>query len=80
VFINPLSSNRHPIVARVGSPGNVFIESPPSSGSEFHSNEMDIDVEYEYVDWSHLAQDKNLWLAFVNMAISLRAPQRAEIS
>jgi hypothetical protein len=80
VFINPLPSNRRPVDARFGSPENVFIESLPNSGSKFHSDEMDIEVEYECVDWTHLAQDKYRWLTFVNMAISLRAPQRTEIS
>jgi hypothetical protein len=33
LFTDPLSNNRRPIVARVGSRGNVFIESLPSNRS-----------------------------------------------
>jgi hypothetical protein len=37
VFTDPLSSNRRPLVARVGSHGNVFTESLPSNGSLYHN-------------------------------------------
>jgi hypothetical protein len=37
VFTDPSSSNRRPIVARVGSRGSVFTESLPSNGSIRHS-------------------------------------------
>jgi hypothetical protein len=33
VFTAPLPSNRRPVVARVGSRGNMFTESLPSNGS-----------------------------------------------
>jgi hypothetical protein len=41
VFIDPLPSNRRPIVARVGSRGNVFTESLPSNGSVRHNTLYD---------------------------------------
>jgi hypothetical protein len=37
VFTDPLPSNRHPIVARVGSRGKVFAEPLPSNGSTGHN-------------------------------------------
>jgi hypothetical protein len=37
VFTDPLPSNRHPIVARVGSRRNVLTESLPSNGSIHHN-------------------------------------------
>jgi hypothetical protein len=37
VFTDPLPRNKHPIVARVGSHGNVFTESLPNSGSICHN-------------------------------------------
>jgi hypothetical protein len=37
VFIDPLLSNRRPIVPRVGSRENVFTESLPSNGSLRHN-------------------------------------------
>jgi hypothetical protein len=37
VFTDPLPSNRHPIVARVGSRGKVFTDSLPSSGFIRHN-------------------------------------------
>jgi hypothetical protein len=37
VFTDPLPSNRRPIFALVGSCGNVFTESLPSSGSIRHN-------------------------------------------
>jgi hypothetical protein len=37
VFSDPLPSNRRPIVARVGSRGNVFTESLPSNGFIRHN-------------------------------------------
>jgi hypothetical protein len=40
MFPDPLPSSRRPIVARVGSHGNVFTESLPSSGSMRHNTYM----------------------------------------
>jgi hypothetical protein len=37
VFTDPLPSNRRPIVARVGSRGNVFTESLHINGSVSHN-------------------------------------------
>jgi hypothetical protein len=37
VFPDPLPSNKRPIVAQVGSRGNVFTESLPSNGSIRHN-------------------------------------------
>jgi len=33
-----------------------------------------MEVEWEGVDWIHLAQDRDQWRTVVNMAMSLRVP------
>jgi hypothetical protein len=33
------------------------------------------EIGWECVDWTHPAQDKNKWRAFVNMAMNLWVPQ-----
>jgi hypothetical protein len=40
VFTDPLHSNRRPILARFGSPGNVFTVSLPSNGYTCHNIKM----------------------------------------
>jgi hypothetical protein len=42
VFIDPLHSNKHPIIARVGSRLNVFSKSLPSNGSIPHNIVTDV--------------------------------------
>jgi hypothetical protein len=32
------------------------------------------EIEWEGVDWMHLAQDRDQWLAFVNTVMNLRVP------
>jgi hypothetical protein len=43
-----------------------------------HSEDLHVDgkviLEWEGVDWMHLAQDRYLWLALVNTVMNLRIP------
>jgi hypothetical protein len=42
---------------------------------------MDLmEIGWEGVDWIHLAQDRDQWLALVNTVMNLRVPKKAGIS
>jgi len=33
-----------------------------------------MEIEWERIDWIHLAQDRDQWQAFVNMVLNLQLP------
>jgi hypothetical protein len=46
VFTDPLPSVRRPVVARVGSRGNVFTESLPSNGCIRHNTKVPVRIMF----------------------------------
>jgi hypothetical protein len=46
-----------------------------SSKHRWENTRMDLrEIEWEGVDWMHLAQVKDQWLAFVKMIMNLQVP------
>jgi hypothetical protein len=42
---------------------------------------MDLrEIEWEVVDWVHLAEDREYWRGFVNMVTKLRVPKNCGMS
>jgi hypothetical protein len=71
VFTDPLPSNIRPIIARVGSIGNVFTESLPSNGYIRHNINMYLtEIQWDIMNLVHLAKDSNKWRAPVNTLCS----------